>query len=69
MARDLSKMLPPDHPMYTDTVEVMKRYHQAQSTGIAGAELERLRLIAEHRFQAVNDYQLRVMGGPAEEGH
>ncbi|GJB77136.1 hypothetical protein KAM380_016010 [Aeromonas caviae] len=69
MARDLSKMLPPDHPMYTDAVEAMKRYHQAQSAGISEVELERLRLMAEHRFQAVTDYQLRVMGGPAEEGH
>ncbi len=55
--------------MYTDAVEALRLYHQAQSEGISGAELERLRLMAEHRFQAVTDYQLRVMGGPAEEGH
>ncbi|MNH18737.1 hypothetical protein D3C76_1144940 [compost metagenome] len=53
--RDLSKMLPPDHLMYTDAVEALKRYHQAQSDGILGAELELLRLTAEHRFQAVTD--------------
>lgn len=69
MAKDLSKMLPLDHPMYIDAVEAMKRYHRAQSDGVSGVELERLRLMAEHRFQAITDYQIRVMGGPAEEGH
>lgn len=69
MDRDLSKLLPPDHPMYTDAVEAMKRYHHAQSEGISGPELERLRLMAEHRFQAVTDYQLLALGGPAEKGH
>lgn len=63
------KMLPPDHPLYMDAVEALKRYHRAQSEGVSGVELGRLRLMAEHRFQAVTDYQLRVMGGPAEEGH
>jgi hypothetical protein len=53
--RDLSKMLMPDHPLYTEAVEALKFYHQAQSNGVEGAELERLRLMAEHRFQAVTD--------------
>lgn len=55
--------------MYTDAAEALKRYHQAQSEGISEAELERLRLMAEHTFKAVTDYQLRVTGGPAEEAH
>ena len=67
--RDLSKVLMPDHPLYTDAVEALKRYHQAQAEGLVGAELERLKLIAEHRFQAVTDYQLQALGGPAEQGH
>ncbi|MCF5510792.1 hypothetical protein GIV66_22465 [Pseudomonas sp. PA-3-11C] len=49
-AMDLNSVLPPDHPMYTDAVQAMKRYHQAQADGISGAELERLRLLAEHQF-------------------
>lgn len=69
MAKDLNSILPPDHPMYTDAVEAMKRYHQAQADGVSGAELERLRLLAEHRFQAVTDYQLRALGGPSETSH
>lgn len=64
-----NNVLLPDHPMYTDAVEAMKRYHQAQADGVSGTELERLRLLAEHRFQAVTDYQLRALGGPSETSH
>ncbi|ESW36624.1 MULTISPECIES: hypothetical protein [Pseudomonas] len=69
MMKDPNRVLLPDHPMYTDAVEAMKRYHQAQADGVSGAELERLRLLAEHRFQAVTDYQLRALGGPSETSH
>lgn len=69
MKRDLSKVLMPDHPLYTEAVEALKLYHEAQAAGVVGAELEHLKLIAEHRFQAVTDYQLRALGGPAEQGH
>lgn len=69
MKKDLSKVLLPDHPMYTDAVDALKRYHQAQANGVTGAEFERLRLMAEHQFQAVTDYQLRALGGPAEPSH
>ncbi|MDH4432212.1 hypothetical protein QEP21_17915 [Pseudomonas shirazica] len=69
MKRDLSKVLMPDHPLYTEAVEALKLYHEAQAAGVVGAELERLRLIAEHSFQAVTDYQLQALGGPAEQGH
>lgn len=69
MKRDLSKVLLPDHPLYTEAMEALKAYHQAEADGVVGMELERLRLMAEHRFQAVTDYQLRALGGPAEKGH
>ncbi|HDS1733246.1 hypothetical protein [Pseudomonas sp. BP8] len=69
MNRDLSKVLMPDHPMYTEAVEALKLYHQAQAEGVIGAELERLRLMAEHHFQAVTDYQLHALGGPAVKRH
>jgi hypothetical protein len=67
--KDLSKVLMPDHPLYTEAVEALKVYHQAEAAGVVGMELERLRLMAEHRFQAVTDYQLQALGGPAEKGH
>lgn len=69
MKRDLSKVLMPDHSLYTEAVEALKLYHQAQAKGVVGAELERLKLMAEHRFQAVTDYQLHALGGPTEKGH
>lgn len=52
-----------------DAVDATKRYHQAQTDGVSGAELERLRLFAEHSFQAVTDYQLRALGGLAKPSH
>ncbi|MHC5128040.1 hypothetical protein ACYST8_18470 [Pseudomonas inefficax] len=55
MKRDLSKVLMPDYPLYTEAVEALTLYHQAQAQGVVGAELERLRRLAEHRFQAVTD--------------
>lgn len=69
MKRDLSKVLMPEHQMYTEAVEALKIYHQAEADGVEGIELERLRLMAEQRFQAVTDYQLHALGGPAEKGH
>ncbi|ANI37220.1 hypothetical protein AA098_14685 [Pseudomonas sp. JY-Q] len=69
MVKDLNSVLLPDHPMYTDAVEAMKRYQQAQANGVTDTELERLRLLAEHSFQAVTDYQLRALGGPSEINH
>ncbi|WP_236193375.1 hypothetical protein [Pseudomonas faucium] len=58
----------PDHSLYPEAVEALTLYHQAQAQGVVGAELERLRLLAEHRFQTVTDYQIRALG-PTEKGH
>ncbi|WP_409262931.1 hypothetical protein [Pseudomonas putida] len=69
MKRDLSKVFMPDHPLYTEAVRALRAYHQAEADEVVGIELERLRLMAEHRFQAVTDFQLRVLGGLAEESH
>jgi len=52
----------PDHPMYADAVEAMKRYHEAQVSGRSAEEIERLRQIAESQFRAVSEYQLRALG-------
>lgn len=65
----MSKVLMPDHPLYTEAVEALKLYHHAQDDGVVGAELERLRLMEEHCVQAVTDYQLKALGGPVEKGH
>ncbi|MCE1055910.1 hypothetical protein [Pseudomonas alloputida] len=62
-------ILYPDHPMYTDAVDAMRRYHEAQRAGRPADEVERLRLIAESQFQAVTDYQLKALSGSAGPVH
>ena len=49
-----SAFLYPDHPMYTQATDALKRYHEAQASGSPTHEIERLRQIAEAQFQAVN---------------
>lgn len=61
--KNLSNVLMPDDPMYVEAVNALRRYHEAEAAGITGVELDRLRMIAEHQFQAVTDYQLRALGG------
>ncbi|MFT2157973.1 hypothetical protein [Pseudomonas putida] len=67
--KDSSNVLLPDNPMYIEAVEALKRFHEAEEDGVTGAELERLRLITEHQFQAVTDYQLGALGGPIPRSH
>lgn len=47
--------------MYTEAVEAMKRYHEAQASGSTAKDIERLRQIAEAQFQAVTEYQLKAL--------
>ncbi|MCO6689674.1 hypothetical protein QIY50_25200 [Pseudomonas putida] len=56
-----SPFLYPDHPMYTQATDALKRYHEAQASGCPTEEIERLLQIAEAEFQAVNEYQLRAL--------
>ncbi|MGY3284369.1 hypothetical protein ACVW05_001960 [Pseudomonas fulva] len=67
--KDLSNVLMPDDPMYVEAVNALRRYHEAEAAGIKGAELERLRKIAESQFQAVTDYQLGALGGSTPRSH
>lgn len=62
-------VLYPNHPMYVNAVEAMKRYHEAQASGSSPEEIERLRQIAESQFRAVNEYQLKALGHPARKPH
>ena len=68
--KDLSKVLQPYDPLCNQAVEALKVYHKAQAHGVVGAELERLRLLAEHGFQVVTVYQLSALLGEMEsKGH
>lgn len=48
-------------PPVQQAIDAMCEYHQAQGRGAPTDEIERLRLLAESLFQAVSDYQLRVV--------
>ncbi|WP_259140407.1 hypothetical protein [Pseudomonas putida] len=59
----------PDHPLYTDAAEALKRYWEARASGSPVQEVERLRQIAESQFRAVNEYQLKALGSPSRAAH
>lgn len=69
MKRDVTKVLLPDHQAFADAIEAMKRYHEAKDLGAPPEEVERLKILAESLFQAINDYQLQVLGGPSYTSH
>ncbi|MNW18680.1 hypothetical protein D3C71_2183370 [compost metagenome] len=54
-------MIEAGEPLIQQAVDAMRQYHDAQDVGAPAAEVERLRLLAESLFQAVTDYQLRVI--------
>ncbi|MCE0962646.1 hypothetical protein [Pseudomonas putida] len=54
-------MVEAGEPLIQQAVDAMRDYHQAQDRGAPADEVERLRLLAESLFQAVSDYQLRVV--------
>ncbi len=57
-----TNILPPDHQAYADAVEAMRLYDEAKASGLPDQAVERLRLIAEAQFQALNNYQLNAWG-------
>ncbi|WP_410480674.1 hypothetical protein ACJ70E_15760 [Pseudomonas plecoglossicida] len=48
-------------PLIQHAIDAMREFHQAQYNGAPPEEIERLRVLAESLFQAVSDYQLRVV--------
>lgn len=54
-------MVEAGEPLIQQAIDAMREYHQAQDRGAPAEEVERLRLLAESLFQAVSDYQLRVI--------
>lgn len=54
-------MVEAGEPLIQQAIDAMREYHQAQDNGAPAEEVERLRLLAESLFQAVSDYQLRVV--------
>ncbi|PJI72017.1 hypothetical protein CSW00_20035 [Pseudomonas asiatica] len=52
----------PGNPLMTQALDAMKRYYEALAAKASAAEIESLRLEAESLFQAVSEFQQRVMG-------
>ncbi|MGO3984233.1 hypothetical protein ABI582_07565 [Pseudomonas sp. SAS7] len=61
MNKNMFTILEPDNPLMTQALDAMKRYYEAQAAKASEVELERLRLEAESLFQAVSEFQPRVM--------
>lgn len=62
MKKEVFAILEPDNPLMTQAIEALKRYHEAQAAGQAIEDVERLRLKAEGMFQAVSEFQFRMLG-------
>ncbi|AGZ34732.1 hypothetical protein PVLB_09680 [Pseudomonas sp. VLB120] len=54
-------MVEAGEPLIQQAIEAMRKYHEAQDFGAPPEEVERLRLLAESLFEAVSDYQSRVI--------
>ncbi|MBA6138195.1 MULTISPECIES: hypothetical protein [Pseudomonas] len=54
-------MVEAGEPLIQQAIDAMRECHQAQDRGAPAEEVERLRLLAASLFQAVSDYQLRVI--------
>nr|WP_269805917.1 hypothetical protein [Pseudomonas asiatica] len=54
-------MVEAGEPLIQQAIDAMREYHQAQDRNATPEEIERLHLLAESLFQAVSDYQLRVI--------
>lgn len=69
MSSDANDMLMPDHEMYLQVTEALKRFHEAMDMGAPALEVERLRQIYAAHVQAVTDYQLKALSGRGAPAH
>lgn len=56
-------------PLMQQALDAMRRYHEARDSLTSAEEVERLRLVAESLYQAVNEYQLHALGGEGATRH
>ncbi len=54
-------MIEAGEPLIQQAVDALREYHQAQDRGAPPEEVERLHQLAESLYQAVSDYQFRVI--------
>ncbi|MDD2059037.1 hypothetical protein N5D52_20865 [Pseudomonas sp. GD03860] len=66
---DLDEKMVTGEPLIQQTMDAMRRYHEARDSLTAAEEVERLRLEAESLMEALQEYQRRSLGDPAQTRH
>ncbi|MFG0669730.1 MULTISPECIES: hypothetical protein [Pseudomonas] len=69
MKRTLLGMAEAGEPLLKQALEAIRAYNEAAAQGRSEAEIERLRIEADHLFQTVVDYQLHKAGTLGESVH
>ncbi|MNH32073.1 hypothetical protein D3C79_924910 [compost metagenome] len=69
MKRTLLGMGEAGEPLLKQALEAIRAYNEAMAQGRSEAELERLRVEADHLYQTVIDYQLHKAGALGESVH
>lgn len=69
MKRTLLGMAEAGEPLLKQALEAIRAYNEATAQGRPEAELERLRIEADHLYQTVIDYQLHKAGALGESVH
>ncbi|KJK14905.1 hypothetical protein [Pseudomonas sp. 2(2015)] len=69
MKKTLAGVIEAGEPLIRCAIDAQRRYYAAQDAGQREKDVERLRLEAESLYQAVTEYQLRSLGGPARSLH
>ncbi|MFQ6574117.1 hypothetical protein [Pseudomonas sp. UM16] len=67
--KDLKEKVAASELLTRQAVDALRRYHEARDLLAPSEEVERLRLEAESLFDAVQEYQFRVLGGPGHNLH
>lgn len=69
MKRTILGMAEAGEPLLQQALQAIRDYHAAQAERKPIAEVERLRLAADHLYQTVIDYQLHKAGTLGETEH
>ncbi|MCP3750800.1 hypothetical protein [Pseudomonas sp. SBB6] len=69
MKKTLAGVIEAGEQLIQQAIDAQRRYQAGQDAGRPAMEVERLRLEAESLYQAVTEYQLRSLGGPARTLH
>ncbi|MBJ2258343.1 hypothetical protein [Pseudomonas psychrophila] len=62
MKRTILGMTQAGEPLILETLEALRLYREAKTSGRPQEEIDRLKILAESLVQAVTDYQLLAVG-------